>query len=289
MIRPIVIFLFIASLLFSGCNPKEPIPKEFPNKDEMAEILTELYFAEGVLSNRTYNPGSSDEGEVAPAYYKYVLDDYGLTTAEFDTIRQWYVSHPYYYQEVYDQVVLLITQREAELNKQIKAEEAAADSLPEVEDLWEMERKITLNNRDTIDHRLPFRIETDSIEGGRVRLSAYYRFLRPDMSKEGTTQMITLFADSTVDTVSVELKKVFEQKPFSLIAPIDTMPPVIEISGYLFLHDTTATGAVEFSDIRLEHQENNENDGDEKKEEQDEQEEAANRDLELLKSGPDVR
>lgn len=286
MIRPIVIIIFSAALLISGCNPKEPIPGEFPDKNEMAEILTELYFAESVLSNRKYSPGSSDEGEVAPAYYKYVLEDFGLTTSEFDTIRQWYVSHPYHYQEVYDQVVVLITQREAELNKQIRAEEAAADSVPEVKDLWISERKMTVNFRDTADRRLPFRIEVDSIERGRIRLSAFYRFLRPDRSRDGRTEMVTLFADSTSDTVSVELAKVFEKKPFSLIAPLDTMPPVIEISGYLFLHDTTATGAVEFSDISLEHQENNDNDD---IEEEAQPEEAVNRDLELLKSGPDVR
>ncbi|RCW30018.1 DUF4296 domain-containing protein [Marinilabilia salmonicolor] len=286
MIRPIVIIIFSASLLISGCSPKEPIPKEFPDKTEMAEILAKLYFAESVLSNRKYSPGSSDEGEVAPAYYKYVLEDFGLTTTEFDTIRQWYVSHPYHYQEVYEQVVLLITQREAELNKQIKAEEAAADSLPEVKDLWNSERKMVVNSLDTADRRLPFRIKVDSIERGRIRLSAFYRFLRPDRSRDGRTEMVTLFADSTSDTLSVELTKVFEKKPFSLIAPLDTMPPVIEISGYLFLHDTTATGAVEFSDISLEHQENNDNDD---SEEEAEPEDAVNRDLELLKSGPDVR
>jgi len=253
MIRTICIFSVIVFMLLSGCNPNEPVPSDFPDKEEMAEILTDLYFAESVLSNRQYSPGSESPEDLAPAYYKYVLEDYDLTTAEFDSIRRWYVSHPYHYQEVYDKVVHLITKREAELNKRIKAEDAVSDSLPEVSDLWERDREIMVNLNDTVDRRLPFVISADSISGGQIRFSAFYRFLRPDMSKDAMTKMVTLFADSTSDTLSIALNKVFEQKSISLLAEIDTTPPVIEISGFLFDHDTTSTGAIEFSEIRLEH------------------------------------
>ncbi|WP_291858520.1 DUF4296 domain-containing protein [Marinilabilia sp.] len=275
MIRIIIIFPVIVLFLLSGCSPNEPIPKDFPDQEEMAEILTDLYFAESVLSNSRYDGGSENPEDLAPGYYKYVLEDYGLSTTEFDSIRQWYVSHPHHYQEVYDKVVLSITKREAALNKQIKAEGAASDSLPEVRDLWELDREIiTVNSTDTADHRLPFVVSADSLSGGQIRFSAFYRFLRPDMSKESRTQIVTLFADSTSDTLSVALNKVFEKKSISLVANIDTAPPVIEISGFLFQHDTTLTGAVEFTEIRLEHLEALEDD---------------KKDLELIKKGVDVR
>jgi len=247
------IFFFAVAMFFSACSPREIVPGEFPDKEEMAEILAELYLSESVLSNRRFNIGSEKAEDLAPAYYKDVLEEYNLTTAEFDTIRKWYVAHPFHYQDVYDKVVLLITQREAELNKLIKAAEAAADSLPDVEDLWKLERELSVSAKDTIDPRLPFSFPTDSLKGGKIRLSAFYRFLSPDMSKEAMAEMLTLHADSTVDTLSVELIKAFEKKPLTLVADIDTLDPVIQVSGFLFYHDTATTSAVEFTEIRLEH------------------------------------
>jgi hypothetical protein len=247
------VFFIVAAMSFEACSPREKIPGEFPDKDEMAEILADLYLSESVLDNRRYKVGSEKAEDIAPAYYKDVLDEYNLTTAEFDTIRKWYVAHPFHYQDVYDKVVLLITQREADLNKLVKAEEEASDSLPEVEDLWRLGRELAVNTEDTIDRRLPFSYPTDSLVGGKIRLSGFYRFLRPDMSKNATTEMITLYADSTADTISVELTKEFEKKPVTLVTEIDTLSPVIEVSGFLFRHDTSTSSAVEFTEIRLEH------------------------------------
>ena len=257
MIRSIFFFLMMI-LIAAGCSPREPVPREFPDEDEMAEILADLYFSESVLDNRRYKIGSEKVEDVAPGYYKNVLKSYNLTTIEFDTIRKWYVAHPHHYQDVCDKVVVLLSQREAELNKQIKAEEEAADSVPELLDLWELDRKLQVNVNDTSDRCLPFSFMADSIQQGQIRLSAFYRYLRPDMSKDAKTTMITLYADSTSDTISVPLIKTFEKKPVSLIADIDTAPPVIEVSGFLFDHDTAVTSAVEFSEIRLEHLESEE-------------------------------
>lgn len=247
------VFFFVVAISFPACSPREKIPREFPDKEEMAEILADLYLSESVLSNRRFKVGSEKAEDLAPAYYKDVLEKYNLTTAEFDTIRKWYVAHPFHYQEVYDKVVLLITRREAELNKLIKAAEAVADSMPDVDDLWKLERELSVIAADSIDRRLPFSFPIDSIEGGRVRLSAFYRFLRPDMSRNARVEMITMYADSTADTISVELNKAFEKKPVTLDADIDSRDPVIEVSGYLFRHDTATTSAVEFTEIRLEH------------------------------------
>jgi len=247
------VFFFVVAMSFPACSPRERIPREFPDKEKMAEILADLYFAESVLSNRRFKVGSEEAGDLAPAYYKDVLEQYNLTTADFDTIRKWYVAHPFHYQDVYDKVVLLTTQREAELNKLIKAAEAVADSLPSVDDLWRLERELSVIAKDSIDRRLPFSFPIDSLKEGTIRLSAFYRFLRPDRSKNARIEMITLYADSTADTISVELTKEFEKKPVTLDADIDLQDTVIEVSGFLFHHDTTTTSAVEFTEIRLEH------------------------------------
>ncbi len=252
ILKAFVLF-FVAVMSFGACSPREKIPGEFPDKDEMAEILADLYISESVLSNRSFRVGSEKAEDIAPAYYKDVLEKYNLTTAEFDTIRKWYVVHPFHYQDLYDEVVLLITRREAELNKLIKAAEEVADSIPDVDDLWKLERELSVIAEDSIDRRLPFSFPTDSLVEGKIRLSVFYRFLRPDMSKNARTEMITLYADSTADTISLELTKVFEKKPVTLVVEIDTLSPVIEVSGFLFKHDTTNVSAVEFTEIRLEH------------------------------------
>ncbi len=250
----IALVVFFAGVFFFGaCSPREKIPGEFPDKDEMAEILADLYISESVLSNRSFKVDSENAEDIAPAYYKDVLEKYNLTTEDFDTIRKWYVAHPFHYQDVYNKVILLITQREAELNKLIKSASEVRDSLPGVKDLWKLERKMSVNVKDSADRRLPFSFPIDSLMGGRIRLSGFYRFLRPDMSKNATSEMITLYADSTADTVSVSLTKSFERKPVTLVNDIDSANPVIEVSGFLFKHDTTTTSAVEFSSIRLEY------------------------------------
>lgn len=244
---------FLILVLLFACSPREPIPDEFPDEEEMAGIIADLYVAENVVTRGVSGPEGSPSDSNIPGYYRGVLENYDLTARQFDTIRKWYAAHPYHYQEVYDQVIVELSSREAELERKIREEREEEDSIPEIIDLWEKDRDLTVNADDTIDRRLPFKIELDSLTGGEIRLSSMYKFLRDDMTREGRMMLVVGYRDTIADTVTQKLEKTFQPRNVTLAAEIDTTMPATSVSGLMFDHDTTAATAIEFSRIRLEH------------------------------------
>ncbi|SFE80072.1 DUF4296 domain-containing protein [Thermophagus xiamenensis] len=243
----ILLFLLIA------CSPNEKVPKDFPDEDEMAQILADIHYTESIISQARRNLTDNLTDDDIPGYYRNVLDKYNLSAEQFDSIRDWYSAHPYHYQKVYDKVIVLLSKKEAELNQLLKAKEEQKDSLHIIRDLWNTDRIMKITPNDTTKSFLPFEVKTDSIIGGQIRLSAVYKFLREDLSKNGKTIMITQYADSTTDTISLELSKTFKNNPITLQTEIDSLNPLIQVHGFLFEHDTSDVTSIEFSDIRLEH------------------------------------
>ncbi len=237
--------------IFYGCNPRQKVPREFPDRDEMANILAELYLAENIMNHGgqgMYNMAGDDK---IPGYYKGVLEKYQLTTTEFDTIRKWYAAHPYHFQAVYDKTIVILSQHEAALKKQIAAEEK--QKTLGIKDLWVGPREISTQLTDTTDTRLPFSLAIDSLEEGNIRLTAFYKLLKEDMTRQARMLLVTHYADSTADTVFYDLPLSFQKKPASLAHSLDTSKIGVTLSGFLFDHDTTAISSVEVSDIRLQH------------------------------------
>ena len=248
------VFLALVSFVFvQACSPREPIPEGFPNEDEMADIVADLYWTESVISNGRIRFSSEEDEAQIPGYYHRVLEKHNLTAEQFDSIRQWYASHPYHYQDVYDEVIVILSQREADFNNRLKEQEASEDTVTVLKDLWTGERKLRVTPGDSSGMVLPFNIELDSLVMGQIRLSGFYKFLRPDMTRDAHVKMIALYADSAQDSVSYELVKAFKEKAFSLSLPVDTTDTIIQISGVLFEHDAVPRSAVEFSKIKLEH------------------------------------
>jgi len=250
-IKTLVSISLLAMMLVIACQPRERVPREFPDQEEMAEIISDLYIAEIVVTRGGSGPSGDPSDSNIPGYYRGVLEKYGLTAAEFDTIRKWYAAHPYHYQEVYDQTIVKLSRREAELEQNIKEEREKP--IPEIIDLWEKDRNLKVNAEDTIDRRLPFQIELDSLTGGEMRLSTMYKFLREDMTKDGKMMLVVEYRDTIADTLTQKLEKTFQRRNITLAAEIDSTMPATSVSGLMFDHDTTEATAIEFSRIRLEH------------------------------------
>lgn len=252
--RALVVAMIVFAFSLPSCNPQESVPGDFPDKEEMANILADLYWTESVITNNGMGRVNEEGGEdQVPGYYRKVLDKYDLTATEFDTIRQWYASHPYHYQDVYELTIEVLSKREADFNRKLKEQKAKEDTTKVLEDLWTQERTLRITPGDTIQLRLPFNADVDSLVSGHIRLMAFYKFLRADMTRNAHVEMISLYSDSTSDTVRYDLTKAFKNKSFTLMQPVDTADTVIRISGYLFDHDSTARAAIEFSRIKLEH------------------------------------
>ncbi len=241
--------VFILVLL--SCNPREKVPREFPDQKEMAHILADLYLAENIMSHGAeglYNGSTNDK---FPGYYKDVMDKYDLTTEKFDTIRKWYAAHPYLFQAVYDETIVILSQQEAEVKRQMAIEQEK-DSIG-IRDLWVGQRKYTTSTSDSTDQRFPFSLPLDSLQKGSLRMLAFYKLLKEDMTRQARMVLMMHYSDSTSDTVSYELPLSFQKKTASLSYTVDTAKTGMAVSGYLFDHDTIEVTSVEITDIRLEY------------------------------------
>lgn len=250
----ILVLVFISILVFPGCK-KYKVPYGFPDVDEMAQIIAELHMVESSMNygaSYTYTPERNN-----PGYYRSILEKHGLTSEKFDTIRKWYVDNPVIYQYVYDRVIVILSKREAEIRISIEREKAQEQQKQEEmrkrpSNLWHGETSYVVGITDTIDKRLPFRFLTDTllIEGS-LKLTAFYKFLREDISRSPQMMLSVLYNDSTADTVYQEIPHSFHNKGAILSIDLKKNVKAIEIFGYLLLQDSLFSASVEVENISL--------------------------------------
>ena len=251
-------FLFslmvITVLVFPGCK-KHKVPNGFPDPDTMAEIIAELHLVESSLnygSNYIYNKQSDQ-----PGFYRSILDRYGLTSEAFDTIRKWYVDNPEIYQYVYDQAIVILSKKEAEVRIAMEREKEAERKRQEElrkrpSSLWTGSNRFKVSPGDTFDQRLPFEFTTDTLEiQGQLRLTAFYKFLREDVSLSPRMVLSAFYADSTADTVYQEVAHSFRKKGTILSLDLKDSVKLLQINGFLLQQDSPFVASVEVDNISL--------------------------------------
>ncbi len=130
------------TLLFSSCTMR---PSSVLSNRKMVNILVDLHTAEGVLQAGGYNYGHDDD---VNGYYAVILEQHGVTQAEFDSSIVWYTIHPQFFQRVYPKVVkrlqerydaetALLAAQDAELKSLLAAQ---ADSISMAESAFSVER-----------------------------------------------------------------------------------------------------------------------------------------------------
>ena len=101
-----------------GCRPRDILSNR-----EMREVLYDLHRADGAIQVAGYN--YSHDKEVA-GYYKNVLDDHGITQAQFDSSLVWYTDNPQIFNKIYPKVLARL---EADFEEQVKIREANRDKV----------------------------------------------------------------------------------------------------------------------------------------------------------------
>lgn len=130
------------ALLLSSCTMR---PSSVLSNRKMVNILVDLHTAEGVLQAGGYNYGHDDD---VNGYYAVILEQHGVTQAEFDSSIVWYTIHPQFFQRVYPKVMkrlqerydtetALLAQQDAELKALLAAQ---ADSASLAESAFSVER-----------------------------------------------------------------------------------------------------------------------------------------------------
>lgn len=249
------ILLLVGILVAPACS-RYRVPRGYPKPEEMAAILTDLHMVESTIAFLPGQP-SSHNSEI-PGNFKFILEKHGLTPAEFDTIRKWYVDQPELYQRVYDLVLARLSQMDADVRigiereKELKAE-AEKLALQEVlQNLWQDSAFITIAPSDTMELGYPFRIEVDTLRlQGELKLMAGYQFLRNDESRSPRMMLSAFYNDSVADTVYHSVKLSFQERTeeLKLVLKQDTFP--LFIDGFLLLTDTLHSSSAKISNIRL--------------------------------------
>ncbi len=248
----IVLLIFI--LVFPACK-KFNVPDGFPEPEKMAHIIADLHVLE---SSMNYGPGYSyTPDRNNPGYYRSILDKYGITSEKFDSIRKWYVDNTLIYQYVYERAIVILSEREAavriEIDRERELEKKRLDELAKrPSNLWRGKTRIEVGINDTIDRRLPFRIETDTLEiEGNLRLTALYRFLRRDASKNPQMVLSVMYADSTADTLYQKIYHSFQKKVTVLNMNLRKEVKPISVYGFLLFQDSLLSSSVEIEEISL--------------------------------------
>ncbi len=253
MKNKIILVAAFFSVLLLACN-LDSLPNEFPNEVEFAQILADVHFAEAAINQIRIKERGVDSA--VNNYYHHVLAKHNLTQEKFDTIVSWYSSHPQIYQDVYEDAIALLSEREAEWErevKQIKAEEERVKKVKEARNVWKNKKNYFINLKDTFDRRIPFDIVLDTIEADGYRLSAYYQFLKGSMIKDPSLEILTLYADSTLDTISYKLPITHINTKAELMIGVDKELKILRMQGFLVNHDTTKEIRTRIKDIEFEY------------------------------------
>ena len=250
----IKILILAIGLLIAGCNQNK-IPKDFPDKKEFAQILADVHYTEATINQ--VRSGRRGADSLANSYYRFALEKHNLTKEKFDTVVNWYLSRPEIYQEVYDEAIGLLTEREAKWErkvKEIEEEEERIRKEKEARNVWRDKKNYFVSMRDTFDRQIPFEINVDTINDAEgYKLSADYQFLKGSKVKNPSVELIAMYEDSTLDTVSYKLATTHLDTKAELQVGLDSGKMILRLNGFLLKHDTLKEIRARIKNIEFEY------------------------------------
>ena len=236
----------------TGCT-RQRLPAGFPDKGEFAEILAEVHLTEATINQLRIN--NSRGKTTANNYYHYVLAKYDLTQEKFDTIVNWYLGYPELYQEVYDESIAILSEKQAEWQREVKGIEEQIErerKEKEARNVWKNPKNYFISLRDTFDRRIPFDIRVDTIDAQGYRLSAFYQFLKGSRVDRPLIEVMALYEDSTLDTLVYELKNTHNSTKAELTIGLNRDLKVLQMEGFLLKHDTLEELRARIKDVTFE-------------------------------------
>lgn len=244
-------------IVLVGCKHYN-LPRGFPDTDKMADILVEIQVAESTISQLP-DQSVADRND-SPGYYKFILDKYGYTVTEFDSIRKWYAHHPELYMKVYDRMLISLSKEEArirsrsDIEKEVEKKETerlAAER--ELRNLWQDSTFISVLPTDTFDKRLPFLIDVDTLElKGSIHLSASYKFMKEDISEQPKIVLSAFYSEHLTDSASQRIPHSFNDKSVNLSLDLrDSIFP-LRLEGFLLYQDSAIQADVQIRNVYLE-------------------------------------
>ena len=89
--------------------PRNLIPEEI-----LIPVLVDFHLVNSVLQGTDIREISTKVDSIDP--YSYIFEKHGITKAEFDTTVSWYTINLEYYVDIYNDVIMRLTQFEDSIN-----------------------------------------------------------------------------------------------------------------------------------------------------------------------------
>lgn len=103
---------FLLSVL--GCIPENPEPPQgVLDKETMTDVIEEVQLIEAFRQRGLVLPPDMDPEREAEKMYARLFDKYGITKEEFKNSYAWYEANPGVLGEVYDAVLVRLSEKQA--------------------------------------------------------------------------------------------------------------------------------------------------------------------------------
>ena len=112
MNRFIILILLMPLFIMVSCQRDRP-HMDLLEKDELIPLLIDLHMVYAIQSSVKFRKISLDVDSVD--VYTYIFDKHGVSKVVFDSSIAWYSRHPKLFTEIYDEVVMDLTQKQDSL------------------------------------------------------------------------------------------------------------------------------------------------------------------------------
>ena len=108
-------YLILTFLLSLGCAENTQVSSEIIGKDTLVNILADMHVIEASFALGHLD---SANNEIKPENVnKAVLEKYSISRSRFDTSYNYYISKPREFNQLYDEVINKLSQKQARVNK----------------------------------------------------------------------------------------------------------------------------------------------------------------------------
>jgi hypothetical protein len=169
----------------SACEER---PKGVLSQDKMANILVEMHKTDAALSEKSILYGRYSNK--AP-FYKFILKEYGITQSQFDSSLVWYTKNPQRFENVYDNVILQLSDLQKDVEKGIYHPEEMAEMGRVKSDIWNKATKYTFT-KDSVRTHLDFEIKNDNLLLGDLYVLKFRLCIAPEDSSKNKHMVLKI-------------------------------------------------------------------------------------------------
>ncbi len=104
-------------LSLAACNHNRP-PKDILQPEEIVPVLIDMHLVNSIQSAPEYR--TLTQGMDSVDVYSYIFEKHGIDRVEFDSSIAWYSRNPELFTQIYDHVVMRLTQISDSLNPSLE-------------------------------------------------------------------------------------------------------------------------------------------------------------------------